>query len=188
MKHVKATLMDAAGMERTLARLAHEIMERHQDLETLALVGIQRRGEFLARRVVDLIRRHREVAVKFGTVDVTFHRDDFRTRLPSPRVGPTRIAFGVDDLHIILVDDVLYTGRTVRAAMNSLMDFGRPAAIELAVLVDRGHRELPIQADYVGQRHPTAVNEHVHVHVVEVDGEDEVLLLEYGAQGSPSGK
>ncbi|MBA7666138.1 Bifunctional protein PyrR [subsurface metagenome] len=117
--------------------------------------------------------------MKFGTVDVTFHRDDFRTRLPSPQVGPTQIAFGVDDLHIILVDDVLFTGRTVRAAVNSLMDFGRPASIELAVLVDRGHRELPIQADYTGQRHLTSENEHIHVHVVEVDGNDEVLLMEY---------
>jgi len=180
VKRVKATLMDSAAIERTLIRLAHEIMERHQDLAALALVGIQRRGEFLARRVVDLIGGCRKAEVKFGTVDVTFHRDDFRTRLPSPRVGPTRISFGVDDLHIILVDDVLYTGRTVRAAMNSLMDFGRPASVELAVLVDRGHRELPIQADYVGQRHPTAANEHIHVHVVEVDGEDEVLLMEYG--------
>ena len=179
MKKVKATLMDAAAMERTLARLAHEIMERHQDLDTLAVVGIQRRGEFLARRTVDLLRKHRDAEVKFGTVDVTFHRDDFRTRLPSPQVGPTQIAFGVDDLHIILVDDVLFTGRTVRAAVNSLMDFGRPASIELAVLVDRGHRELPVQADYIGQQHPTAENEHIHVHVVEVDGKDEVLLMEY---------
>lgn len=171
--------MDAAAIERILTRLAHEITERHQDLDALAFVGIQRRGEFLARRMVDLIRRHRNTEVKFGTVDVTFHRDDFRTRLPSPRVGPTQISFGVDDLHIVLVDDVLYTGRTVRAAMNSLMDFGRPAAIELAVLVDRGHRELPIQADYVGHSHTTSLNEHIHVHVVEVDGEDEVLLMEY---------
>lgn len=171
--------MDAAAMSRTLARLAHEIMERHHNLETLALVGIQRRGEFLARRLAKLVHQHRNAEVKFGTVDVTFHRDDFRTRLPSPRLGPTQIDFGVNDLHIILVDDVLYTGRTVRAAMNSLMDFGRPASIELAVLVDRGHRELPIQADYVGQSYSTSVNEHIHVHVAEVDGKDEVLLMEY---------
>ncbi|UCD39361.1 MAG: bifunctional pyr operon transcriptional regulator/uracil phosphoribosyltransferase PyrR [Fidelibacterota bacterium] len=171
--------MDPKAMEQTITRLAHEIMERHQNLEDLALVGIQRRGEFLAQRIVDLIRRYRGVDVKFGTVDVTFHRDDFRTRLPSPRVGPTKISFGVDDLSIVLVDDVLYTGRTVRAAMNSLMDFGRPASIELAVLVDRGSRELPIQADYIGQSHPTSVNEHIHLHVLEVDGKDEVLLVEY---------
>jgi pyrimidine operon attenuation protein/uracil phosphoribosyltransferase len=171
--------MDSDAMERTLTRLAREILERHQKLEDLALVGIQRRGEFLAQRIVELIQRQRSVEVKSGTVDVTFHRDDFRTRLPSPRVGPTQISFGVDDLHIILVDDVLYTGRTVRAAMNSLMDFGRPAAIELAILVDRGYRELPIQADYIGQSHPTSMNEHIHVHVVEVDGQDEVLLVEY---------
>ncbi|UCD37388.1 MAG: bifunctional pyr operon transcriptional regulator/uracil phosphoribosyltransferase PyrR [Fidelibacterota bacterium] len=180
VKKVKATLMDATGMEQTVTRLAHEIIERHPDLASLALVGIQRRGEFLARRIVEAIRRHTASEVKFGTVDVTFHRDDFRTRLPAPRVGPTKIAFGVDDLHIVLVDDVLFTGRTVRAAMNSLMDFGRPASIELAVLVDRGYRELPIQADYVGYSRPTSVNEQIHVHVVDVDGTDEVLLMEYG--------
>ncbi len=179
IKKVKATLMDAAAMQQTLARLANQILERHQNLETLALVGIQRRGEFLARRIAELIREYRGTEVKFGTVDVTFHRDDFRTRLPSPQVGPSQIPFGVDDLHIVLVDDVLYTGRTVRAAMNNLMDFGRPAAIELAVLIDREHRELPIQADYVGQNHPTSPNEHIHVHIVEVDEKDEVLLVEY---------
>ncbi len=180
VQKVKATLMDAAAMEQTLTRLAHEIMERHQTLDSLAVVGIQRRGEFLARRVVELIRGHRNVDIKFGIVDVTFHRDDFRTRLPSPQVGPTQVTFAVDNLHIILIDDVLYTGRTVRAAMNNLMDFGRPAAIELAVLIDRGHRELPIQADYVGQQHLTSENQHIHVHVVETDGKDEVLLMEYG--------
>ena len=171
--------MDGVGIERTLARLAHEIMERHQDLKSLALVGIRRRGEFLAERLVELIHKHRNIEVKFGTVDVTFHRDDFRTRLPFPEVGATQIPFGVDNLHILLVDDVLYTGRTVRAAMNSLMDFGRPAAIELVVLVDREGRELPIQADYVGQRFPVSGNEHIHVHVTEIDGQDEVLLMEY---------
>ncbi|MFC1619157.1 bifunctional pyr operon transcriptional regulator/uracil phosphoribosyltransferase PyrR [Candidatus Neomarinimicrobiota bacterium] len=179
MKKIKATLMDAAAIERTIARLAHEIIEHHQDLSRLALVGIQHRGEFLAKRLASLIENHCKTELMFGTVDVTFHRDDFRTRLSSPEIGPTRIPFGVDDLRIVLVDDVLYTGRTVRAAMNSLMDFGRPAAVELAVLVDRGGRELPIQADYVGLGRATSVNEHIHVHVAETDEKDEVLLVEY---------
>ncbi|MCH7520643.1 MAG: bifunctional pyr operon transcriptional regulator/uracil phosphoribosyltransferase PyrR [Candidatus Marinimicrobia bacterium] len=179
MKKVKTKLMDAAAFERTLTRLAHQIMERHQQLDQVAIIGVQTRGEPLGRRIGDLIQKHGHRSIKFGTVDVTFHRDDFRTHLPSPQVGPTQIPFAVDDLHIILVDDVLYTGRTVRAAINSIMDFGRPASIELAVLVDRGHRELPIQADYLGINHPTSINEHIHVHVTEVDGIDEVLLLEY---------
>lgn len=179
MKKLKVKLMDAEAFEGTLTRLAHEIIKRHQQLSLVAIIGIQTRGEPLGRRIVDLIHKHGHRDVEFGTVDVTFHRDDFRTHLPSPQVGPTQIPFAVDDLHIILVDDVLYTGRTVRAAINSVMDFGRPASIELAVLVDRGHRELPIQADYLGINHPTSINEHIHVHVTEVDGKDEVLLLEY---------
>lgn len=179
MKQLKAKLMDAEAFEDALTRLAHEIIQRHQQLSLVAIIGIRTRGEPLGRRIVDLILKHGHRDVEFGTVDVTFHRDDFRTHLPSPQVGPTQIPFAVDDLHIILVDDVLYTGRTVRAAINSVMDFGRPASIELAVLVDRGHRELPIQADYLGLNHLTSINEHIHVHVTEVDGKDEVLLLEY---------
>ncbi len=180
MKKVKATLLDADEFERTLSRLAHEIMERHPAVDNLAIIGIRTRGEHLGRRIANRIGSSRRARVKFGTVDVTFYRDDFRTHLPSPEIGPTNIPFAVDNLHIVLVDDVLYTGRTVRAAINSIMDFGRPAAIELAVLVDRGHRELPIRADYLGRNHPTSSNEHIHVHVIEVDGQDEVLLLDYG--------
>ena len=179
-KKVKATLLDTEEFERALSQLAHEIKERHENLEQLAIIGIRTRGEFIGRRIADLLAGLEGNEIKFGTVDVTFYRDDFRTHLPSPEIGPTNIPFGVDNLQIILVDDVLYTGRTVRAAINSIMDFGRPAAIELAVLVDRGHRELPIRADYLGRNLPTASNEHIHVHVVEVDGVDEVLLLDYG--------
>ncbi|MCK4577840.1 MAG: bifunctional pyr operon transcriptional regulator/uracil phosphoribosyltransferase PyrR [Candidatus Marinimicrobia bacterium] len=171
--------MDADGFERTLTRMTHEIMERHENLEQLAVIGIRTRGEFIGRRIANLMADLKGAEVKFGTVDVTFYRDDFRTHLPSPEIGPTNIPFAVDNLNIILVDDVLYTGRTIRAALNTIMDFGRPAAIELAVLVDRGHRELPIKADYTGRDHPTMTNEHIHVHVKEVDQEDEVLLLEY---------
>ncbi len=180
MKKVKARLMDAADFERTVVRIAHEIMERHTDIDNLAIIGIRTRGEPLGKRIADLIGAARRISVNFGTVDVTFYRDDFRTHLPSPEVGPTQIPFAMDDLEIVLVDDVLYTGRTIRAAVNSIMDFGRPASIELAVMVDRGHRELPIRADYMGLDHPTSINEHIHVHVTEVDGVDEVLLLDYG--------
>ena len=168
-------------MAQALERLCRLITDRHPNQDTLALVGIQRRGEFLARRMQQILSSASAGPIRFGTVDVTFHRDDFRTRLPAPKIGPTNISFAVDDLHIILVDDVLYTGRTARAAMNSVMDFGRPASIQLAVLVDRGHRELPIQADYVGQFHQAEANQQVHVHVEEVDGEDQVLLVDYSA-------
>ena len=179
MKKLKAKLLNGADFERTLTRMANEIIERHAELSKVALIGIHTRGEYIGRRLVNLIDQLKQYKVPFGTVDVTFYRDDFRTHLPSPEVGASDIPFAVDDLHIILVDDVLYTGRTVRAALNSVMDYGRPATIELAVLVDRGHRELPIQADFIGRSHPTSINEHIHVHVQEVDNEDAVLLLEY---------
>jgi pyrimidine operon attenuation protein/uracil phosphoribosyltransferase len=179
VKKLKAKLLNGADFERTLTRMAHEIAERHIDLSRVAVIGIHTRGEYIGRRLVDLIEEQKKYRVPFGLVDVTFYRDDFRTHLPSPEVGASEIPFAVDDLNIILVDDVLYTGRTVRAAMNSVMDYGRPSTIELAVLVDRGQRELPIQADFIGRSHPTSINEHIHVHVQEVDDEDAVLLLEY---------
>ncbi len=179
MKKLKAKLLDGADFERTLTRLAHEIVERHTDLSKVAIIGIHTRGEYVGRRLVALIEQQKNYKIPFGTVDVTFYRDDFRTHLPSPEVGASDIPFALDDLNLILVDDVLYTGRTVRAALNSVMDYGRPATIELAVMVDRGHRELPIQADFIGRNHPTSINEHIHVHVTEVDDEDAVLLLEY---------
>ena len=179
MKKLKAKLVEGEVFQRRLTRLAHEITERDESLDNIAIIGIRTRGEYIAKRIVGIIKEVRGVDVKFGTVDVTFYRDDFRTRLAIPEVGPTQISFAVDDLHIILVDDVIYTGRTIRAAINSIMDFGRPASIELAVAVDRGHRELPIQPDYVGTKHPTSINEHIHVHVTEVDDEDAILLLEY---------
>jgi pyrimidine operon attenuation protein/uracil phosphoribosyltransferase len=179
VKKLKARLLDEADFQRSLTRLAHEIIERHNDLSSVAIVGIHTRGEYIGKRLVELLKQHKNVEVPFGTVDVTFYRDDFRTHLPSPEVASTNINLALDDLNIILVDDVLYTGRTIRAALNSIMDYGRPSTIELAVMVDRGHRELPIQADFVGRTHPTSINEHIHVHVTEVDDEDAVLLLEY---------
>ncbi len=175
----KAQLLDAGKVAATIEGLAADILKRYPAGTDVGLIGVRTRGEYLSRRIAAILTAGRGSAVKLGTVDVTFHRDDFRTRLPSPQVGPTRIPFGVDDLPLVLIDDVLYTGRTIRAAINSIMDFGRPASIELAVLVDRGGRELPIQADYLGLSHPAAPNEHIHVHLQEVDQIDEVLLLEY---------
>ena len=180
MKTVKATLLKEKDIARKLVRLAHEIIENNTDLSNIAIVGIRTRGEILAQRVVEHIQEISGEAISQGTIDVTFYRDDFRTNLGSPRIGSSNILFEVDGCDVVLVDDVLYTGRTIRAAMDDLFSFGRPASVQLAVLVDRGHRELPIKADYVGKNYPTSLNEHIHVHVNEVDGEDAVLLMGYG--------
>ena len=180
MKTVKATLLKEKDIARKLVRLAHEIIENNADLSNIAIVGIRTRGEILAQRMVEHIREISGDDVSQGTIDVTFYRDDFRTNLGSPKIGSSSILFEVDGKDVILVDDVLYSGRTIRAAMDDLFSFGRPSSVQLAVLVDRGHRELPIKADYVGKNYPTSLNEHIHVHVNEVDGEDAVLLMEYG--------
>tara|TARA_B110000467_G_scaffold2734_1_gene2283 strand:- start:321 stop:866 length:546 start_codon:yes stop_codon:yes gene_type:complete len=180
MKTVKATLLKQKDIARKLVRLAHEIIENNTDLSNIAIVGIRTRGEILAHRVVQNIQEICGETISQGTIDVTFYRDDFRTNLGSPRIGSSSILFEVDGKNVVLVDDVLYSGRTIRAAMDDLFSFGRPASVQLAVLVDRGHRELPIKADYVGKNYPTSLNEHIHVHVDEVDGEDAVLLMEYG--------
>ena len=180
MKIVKATLLKEKDIGRKLVRLSHEIIENNADMKNIAIVGIRTRGEILAQRMVEHIREVSGDDVSQGTIDVTFYRDDFRTNLGSPKIGSSSILFEVDDKNVVLVDDVLYSGRTIRAAMDDLFSFGRPASVQLAVLVDRGHRELPIKADYVGKNYPTSLNEHIHVHVNEVDGEDAVLLMEYG--------
>ena len=180
MKTVKAALLKEKDIARKLVRLAHEIIENNTDLSNIAIVGIRTRGEILAHRVVEHIQEISGESISQGTIDVTFYRDDFRTNLGSPKIGSSSILFEVEGRNIILVDDVLYSGRTIRAAMEDLFSFGRPASVQLAVLVDRGHRELPIKADYVGKNYPTSFNEHIHVHVDEVDGEDTVLLMEYG--------
>jgi len=180
MKTVKAALLKEKDIARKLVRLAHEIIENNTDLSNIAIVGIRTRGEILAHRVVEHIQEISGESISQGTIDVTFYRDDFRTNLGSPKIGSSSILFEVEGRNIILVDDVIYSGRTIRAAMEDLFSFGRPASVQLAVLVDRGHRELPIKADYVGKNYPTSLNEHIHVHVDEVDGEDTVLLMEYG--------
>ena len=177
MKTVKATLLKEKDIARKLVRLAHEIIENNTDLSNMAIVGIRTRGEILAQRVVEHIQEISGEAISQGTIDVTFYRDDFRTNLGSPRIGSSNILFEVDGCDVVLVDDVLYTGRTIRAAMDDLFSFGRPASVQLAVLVDRGHRELPIKADYVGKNIPTHEGEHVNVTLTETDEIDSVYLI-----------
>ncbi|HZR83736.1 MAG TPA: bifunctional pyr operon transcriptional regulator/uracil phosphoribosyltransferase PyrR [Candidatus Binatia bacterium] len=170
-------VLDAPGVHRALARIAHEIVERNKGVEGLGLVGIRSRGDFLARRLQDEIAKLEGERVPFGAMDVTLYRDDITRGADHHLVQITEIPWEVDGKTILLVDDVLFTGRTVRAALDALMDFGRPRTIQLAVLVDRGHRELPIRADYVGKNLPTQRAEKVRVRLQESDGIDEVAIL-----------
>ena len=178
-KKIKADLLDEKQIEKTLVRLAHEIIEKNSNLDNLAIIGIRTRGDIIAKRIHSIIKDISKVNVESGTLDVTFYRDDFKTNLGSPKVGPSEILFNVDKKNIILVDDVLYTGRTIRAAMDEIFSLGRPKKIQLAVLIDRGHRELPIKSNYVGKNYPTSFNEHIHVYLNETDDEEGVKLLEY---------
>jgi pyrimidine operon attenuation protein / uracil phosphoribosyltransferase len=173
-----SVVMDADRMARTLARIAHEILERNRGLEELGLVGIRTRGVPIARRLAHAIAGIGQHEVPTGALDITLYRDDLMRHPvgPQPVVRSTEIPFSIDDKKILLVDDVLYTGRTIRAALDALIDFGRPRSIQLVVLVDRGHRELPIKADYVGKNLPTALSQSVQVHLLEVDGRDEVEI------------
>ena len=164
-------------MARTLSRMAHEILERHPDTKTLALVGVRSRGVPLAKRLARLVREAAGGEPALGALDISLYRDDFTSLAAQPITKGTDILFSIDGRTVVLVDDVLYTGRTVRAAIDQLIDFGRPARIELAVLVDRGHRELPIRADYVGRSVATAREDAVQVLVQEEDGRDEVQLV-----------
>jgi len=175
---IKAHIIDPEGLQRTTARLALEIIERNRGVDHIAIVGVRTRGATLAERLVDQIQSLENKKVPLGILDVTLYRDDFRKRLKQPHVQITEIAFEIDDIDVVLVDDVLYTGRTSRAALDALMDFGRPSSIQLAVLVDRGHRELPIHADYVGKHIPTSIGEEIRVRLKEDDGEDGVFLVE----------
>ena len=171
-------VMDADRIGRTLTRIAHEIVERNKGVEDLALVGVRTRGVHIARRLARALKEITGHDIPTGALDITLYRDDLmRTAVgPQPLVRKTEIPFSIDDKRILLVDDVLYTGRTTRAALDALIDFGRPKSIQLIVLVDRGHRELPIKADYVGKNVPTARTESVQVKLRELDGVDEVLL------------
>ncbi len=174
----RSTIMEAGQLERALARMAHQIIEATEGAKDIALVGMQTRGVDLARRLARLIKKSAELDVPVGVLDVTLYRDDFRNREKTPEVRPSDIPFEVDGKVLVLVDDVLYTGRTVRAALDSLMDYGRPRAIRLAVLIDRGNRELPIRPDFTGQEVKTAGDEEILVRVAEQDDEDAVYLVE----------
>lgn len=171
-------VMDADRMARALTRMSHEILERNRGLDEIALVGIRTRGVPLARRISRSLHEINGDDVPTGALDITLYRDDLMRHPvgPQPLVRRTEIPFSIDARKILLVDDVLYTGRTIRAALDALIDFGRPQAIQLVVLVDRGHRELPIKADYVGKNLPTSLKQSVQVHLQEIDGKDEVLI------------
>ena len=171
-------VLDADRISRSLTRIAHEILERNRGVDELAFVGIRTRGVPIAKRLAHAIRHINGHDVPTGALDITLYRDDLMRHAvgPQPLVRRTEIPFSIDDKKILLVDDVLYTGRTIRAALDALIDFGRPKAIQLVVLVDRGHRELPIKADYVGKNVPTSPTESVQVHLTEVDGRDEVEI------------
>ena len=173
---IKARVLDAEAIRRAVTRIAHEIVEHHRGTERLAIIGIRTRGAILAERLAQAIAQIGEAEIPVGALDITLYRDDLTAIGPQPIVQPTELPFELSDLQIILVDDVLYTGRTVRAALDALVDYGRPAVIQLAVLVDRGHRELPIRPDYIGKNLPTAPEEIVLVRLAETDGVDEVVL------------
>ena len=181
-------LLDAAALERTLSRIAHELIEHNADLAALALVGIHRRGVPIAVRLREKVAERSGVTIDIGTVDITFHRDDVLVRggapplHPQPIVRGTELDFPLEGKTVVLVDDVLFTGRTIRAAIDALLEYGRPARVQLAVLVDRGHRELPIRPDYVGKNVPTALGERVRVELSEVDEADRVILEKAAAE------
>jgi len=192
MSHPAATaahrvLLDAEQVARTLSRIAHEIIERNDDLESVALVGIHTRGVPIAQRLRRLVEERSGVALELGQLDITFHRDDVQVRSgsaprrPQPIVRDTRLEFELEGRTVILVDDVLYTGRTIRAAIDALIEYGRPDRVQLAVLADRGHRELPIRPDYVGKNLPTARGDRVQVELNEIDEIDRVVLVGEGS-------
>ncbi len=176
----RKVVMDAEGIDRALTRIAYEILEKNKGVENLALVGIRTGGVFLARRIAEKISRIEGKEVPLGILDITLYRDDLRKNRKKPLIGKTDIPFSLDERKVVLIDDVLFTGRTVRAAMDALIDFGRPKAIQLAVLVDRGHRELPIRADFVGKNLPSSLWEDVSVNLTENKGKDEVVIEEEG--------
>jgi pyrimidine operon attenuation protein/uracil phosphoribosyltransferase len=180
-------LLDEESIRRTLSRIAHEIIERNEDLDTVALVGIHTRGVPIAHRLRHLIEERTGEELALGQLDITFHRDDVHVRAgqaprrPQPLARETKLDFELEGRTVILVDDVLYTGRTIRAAIDALLEYGRPERVQLAVLADRGHRELPIRPDYVGKNLPTGRNERVQVELVEIDEVDRVMLVTEGA-------
>nr|WP_041667554.1 bifunctional pyr operon transcriptional regulator/uracil phosphoribosyltransferase PyrR [Acetohalobium arabaticum] len=175
----KKDILDQEGIQRALTRIAHEILEKNKGLDDLAVIGIRTRGVPLAERIAEKITEIEGEEVPVGILDITLYRDDLTTVAQQPIVHQTEIPFDITDKKVVLVDDVLYTGRTVRASLDALIDLGRPRAIQLAILIDRGHRELPIRADFVGKNLPTSQEEVVEVKLKEVDDAEEVILMEY---------
>lgn len=178
-------IMSSGDVRRTLARIAHEIIEHNQDLERLVFAGIHTRGLPLARRLAANVTRYSGVEIPVGTIDISLYRDDLSYLDEQPSVQRTDIPVNIEDKLVVLVDDVLYTGRSIRAAMDALIDLGRPGSIHLAVLIDRGHRELPIRADYVGKNVPSSRDEEIRVRLTETDGIDEVAIVDRVASGLP---
>lgn len=174
----KTCIMDAEKIKRAIVRMAHEIVEENRGVDNMVIIGIHRRGVPLGQRLAAIIAEAEGQEIPFGIVDITLYRDDLTLLAESPVVHRTEVSFSISEKNVILVDDVLFTGRTIRAALDALIDFGRPASIKLAVLVDRGHRELPIQADFVGKKVPTSKEEIISVRVTETDGEDRVVIEE----------
>lgn len=174
----KAKILDKESMDRALERIAHEIVEKQKSVDEIAIIGIKNRGAYLGARIADKIEKMLGKRPDLGALDITLYRDDLTQASEQPVVHATEIDFDISGKRIILVDDVLYTGRTIRCALDALIDFGRPSQIQLAVLIDRGHRELPIRADYVGKNVPTSAKELVEVKLKEVDGKDEAVLCE----------
>ena len=174
----KAKVLDKEALNRSVLRIAHEILEKNKGTKELCLIGIRNRGAYLAKRLSSCIEKIEGQSIPVGVLDITLYRDDLTLIASQPVVHKTEIDFEITDKTIVLVDDVLYTGRTIRAALDALIDFGRPKSIQCAVLIDRGHRELPIRADFVGKNIPTAKNETIEVRLEEVDGKDEVVIME----------
>jgi pyrimidine operon attenuation protein / uracil phosphoribosyltransferase len=175
---IKTKVLDTDGLRRTINRLSHEVVEKNKGVQDVVLVGIRTRGEFLAHRVANKIKEIEGKDVQVGVLDITLYRDDLHGRLDQPELKSTEILFDIRGKVIVLIDDVFFTGRTIRSALNALMDLGRPAMIQLLVLVDRGHRELPIKADYVGKNIPTSREQKVKVAMTESDDEDAIYLIE----------
>ena len=176
---MKTKVLDADGLRRTVNRLSHEVVEKNKGVVDVVLVGIRTRGEYLAHRVAKIIAEIEKVNLQVGVLDITLYRDDLRGRLDQPELKSSEILFDIRGKIVVLIDDVLFTGRTIRSALNALMDLGRPSVIQLLVLVDRGHRELPIKADFVGKNVPTSHEQKVQVAMTEADEEDAVYLREY---------
>ncbi|MAV64407.1 MAG: bifunctional pyr operon transcriptional regulator/uracil phosphoribosyltransferase [Candidatus Marinimicrobia bacterium] len=173
----KNILVEKEDVSKIITRISHEIIESCGDLSDVVVIGIKTRGEFVAQRIIKEIKRIKSLLLPIGTLDITFHRDDFSNKFLTPKLGPSIIPCDLNDKQIILVDDVLYTGRTIRSAIDEIFSFGRPKNIRLAVLVDRGHRELPIRPDFIGKNLPTSIDEHIMVNMVETDKLDSIIKV-----------